>query len=48
MQAVFSYGGAMIFPEFLSESRRPRDFLKGMWAAQLFIYVMYMVYGLFM
>lgn len=48
MQAVFSYGGAMVFPEFMSESRRPRDFLKGMWAAQAFIYVVYMVYGLFM
>lgn len=47
MQAVFSYGGAMIFPEFMSEMRRPRDFLKGMWAAQTFIYVVYMVYGLF-
>ena len=47
MQAVFSYGGAMIFPEFMNEMRRPRDFLKGMWAAQMFIYVVYMVYGLF-
>ena len=43
MQAVFSYGGAMVFPEFMSEMRRPRDFLKGMWAAQAFIYVVYMV-----
>jgi len=48
MQAVFSYGGAMIFPEFMNEMRRPRDFLKGMWAAQAFIYVVYMVYGLFL
>jgi amino acid permease len=48
MQAVFSYGGAMIFPEFLSEMKRPRDFLKGMWAAQIFIYVVYMFYGLFL
>ncbi|TVY37033.1 N amino acid transport system protein [Lachnellula subtilissima] len=48
MQAVFSYGGAMIFPEFMSEMRYPRDFLKGMWAAQSFIYIIYMFYGLFM
>lgn len=48
MQAVFSYGGAMVFPEFMSEMRRPRDFLKGMWAAQIFIYVVYMFYGLFL
>lgn len=48
MQAVYSYGGCMIFPEFMAESRRPRDFLKGMWSAQAFIYVCYMLYGLFM
>lgn len=48
MQAVFAYGGAMIFPEFMSEMRYPRDFLKGMWAAQTFIYIVYMFYGLFM
>lgn len=48
MQAVYSYGGSMIFPEFMAEMRRPRDFLKGMWGAQLFIYLCYMFYGLFM
>jgi len=48
MQAVYSFGGSMIFPEFMAELRRPRDFLKGMWGAQLFIYLWYMFYGLFM
>ena len=48
MQAIFAYGGSMIFPEFMAEMRRPRDFLKGMWAAQVFIYICYMLYGLFM
>ncbi|KAF5134665.1 N amino acid transport system protein [Metarhizium anisopliae] len=48
MQAVYSYGGSMIFPEFMAEMKRPRDFLKGMWSAQLFIYICYMLYGLFM
>lgn len=48
MQAVYAYGGAMIFTEFMSEMKRPRDFLKGMWSAQFFIYVCYMIYGLFM
>jgi amino acid permease len=48
MQAIFAYGGAMIFPEFMSEMKRPRDFLKAMWCAQAFIYVCYMFYGLFM
>lgn len=47
MQAVYAYGGAMIFPEFMAEMRRPRDFLKGMWGAQIFIYICYMFYGLF-
>lgn len=48
MQAVYAYGGAMIFTEFMSEMRYPRDFIKGMWSAQLFIYICYMLYGLFM
>ena len=48
MQAVYSYGGAMLFPEFMSEMKRPFDFLKGMWGAQFFIFVCYMLYGLFM
>lgn len=48
MQAVYSFGGNMIFPEFMAEIRRPNDFLKGMWGAQLFIYLCYMLYGLYM
>ena len=28
MSAVFSYGGSMVFPEFMSEMKHPRDFLK--------------------
>lgn len=47
MNAVFAYGGAMVFPEFMAEMKHPRDFLKGMWSAQLFIYICYMLYGLF-
>lgn len=48
MQAVYSYGGSLIFPEIMAEIRRPKDFLTGMWGAQLFIYICYMFYGLFM
>ncbi|KAJ6442469.1 short-chain dehydrogenase/reductase 2 [Purpureocillium lavendulum] len=48
MQAVFAFGGAMIFPEFMAEMRRPKDFLTAMWTAQAFIYGCYMLYGLFM
>ncbi len=34
MQAVYAYGGAMLFTEFMSEMKRPRDFWKGMICAQ--------------
>lgn len=47
MQAVYAYGGAMLFIEFMSEMRRPRDFWKGMICAQIFIYVVYIFYGCF-
>ena len=46
MQIVYSYGGAMLFIEFMAEMRRPRDFWKGMVIAQLFIFVVYMLFGL--
>jgi hypothetical protein len=48
MNAVFAYGGAMVFPEFMAEMKRPADFLKAMWFSQAFIYLWYMFYGLFM
>jgi len=44
---VFAYGGAMIFPEMMAEMRRPMDFYKGMALAQLLIFVVYMMYGVF-
>ncbi|CZS88641.1 related to neutral amino acid permease [Rhynchosporium graminicola] len=47
MQAVYAYGGAMVFVEFMSEMRRPRDFWKGMICAQVFIYIVYVFYGCF-
>ncbi|KAK0642885.1 transmembrane amino acid transporter protein [Cercophora newfieldiana] len=47
MQAIFAYGGSMIFPEFMAEIKRPKDFLTAMWAAQAFIYFWYMFYSLF-
>nr|CBX33324.1 oligopeptide transporter protein [uncultured eukaryote] len=47
MNMVFAYGGAMIFPELMSEMRRPMDFWKGMACAQLLIFVAYLLYGLF-
>jgi len=47
MNMVFAYGGAMIFPEFLTEMRRPMDFWKGMVCAQLLICIAYLMYGAF-
>ncbi|KAI9566624.1 transmembrane amino acid transporter protein-domain-containing protein [Boletus coccyginus] len=47
MQIVFSYGGAMIFVEFMAEMRRPMDFWKAMACAQMFISIVYMFFGLF-
>ena len=47
MIAVFAYGGATVFTEFMAEMKRPFDFWKGMIFAQLFIYFFYMFFGLF-
>jgi hypothetical protein len=46
-QAVYSYGGAMLFISFLAEMRHPWDFWKGILCADIFIYVVYMFFGLF-
>jgi hypothetical protein len=46
-QAVYSYGGAMLFISFLAEMRHPWDFWKGVLCADIFIYVVYLFFGLF-
>ncbi len=46
-QAVYSYGGCMIFVAFLAEMRHPNDFWKSLLVAETFIYVVYMVFGLY-
>ncbi|CAH2353037.1 hypothetical protein CLIB1423_09S01398 [[Candida] railenensis] len=46
MNIVYAYGGAMVFIEFMSEMKRPRDFIKGMACAQLFIFTVYLLYGM--
>ncbi|KAF7953859.1 uncharacterized protein EAE97_001258 [Botrytis byssoidea] len=46
-QAVYSYGGAMLFVAFLAEMRHPMDFWKGLICADLFIYLVYMFFGIF-
>ncbi|KAL8732398.1 MAG: hypothetical protein Q9166_002796 [cf. Caloplaca sp. 2 TL-2023] len=45
MQAVYSYGGALLFVEFMAEMKRPYDFWKGMVFAQTFIFACYMIFG---
>jgi len=47
MQMVYAYGGAMIFPEFMAEMKRPMDFWKAMICAQLLISTVYMMYGIY-
>ena len=45
MSGVFAYGGAQLFIEIMAEMRRPWDFIKSMWAAQFFIWSVYLIYG---
>lgn len=44
---IYSYGGAMLFFNLLAEMRNPWDFWKGMICADVFIYIVYMFFGLF-
>ncbi|CAG8978706.1 hypothetical protein HYALB_00004689 [Hymenoscyphus albidus] len=46
-QAIYSYGGAMLFPAFLAEMRHPFDLWKGLLLADLCIYIVYLFFGLF-
>jgi len=46
-QAIYSYGGAMLFVAFMSEMRHPWDFWKGLLCADIFIYCVYMFFGIF-
>jgi hypothetical protein len=46
-QAVYSYGGAMLFVSFMAEMRHPWDFWKGLLCADIFIYICYMFFGIF-
>jgi hypothetical protein len=47
MQAVFSYGGAMLYCEFMSEMRRPYDFWKALLIAEAFIFGVYVLFGVY-
>ena len=43
---IYAYGGAMLFFNLLAEMRNPWDFWKGMLVADIFIYAVYMFFGL--
>ena len=46
-QAVYSYGGAMLFISFMAEMRHPWDFWKSLLCANIFIYMCYIFFGIF-
>lgn len=46
-QAVYSYGGCMLFVAFMAEMRHPWDFWKGLILATAFIYSVYIFFGIF-
>jgi hypothetical protein len=46
MQIVYAYGGAMLYCEFMSEMRRPFDFIKAQLCAEIFIFICYLIFGL--
>lgn len=46
MQGVYSYGGATLFNELMSEMRRPHDFWKGLICAEFFIISVYLIMGM--
>ncbi|OBR11308.1 transmembrane amino acid transporter [Colletotrichum higginsianum IMI 349063] len=46
-QAVYSYGGCLIFAAFMAEMRHPMDFWKALLCGEAFIYACYLVFGLY-
>ncbi|TDZ48261.1 N amino acid transport system protein [Colletotrichum trifolii] len=46
-QAVYSYGGCLIFAAFMSEMRHPMDFWKALLCGEVFIYSVYLTFGLY-
>ncbi|KAF8722745.1 hypothetical protein AX14_009564 [Amanita brunnescens Koide BX004] len=47
MNMVLAYAGAMIFPEIMTEMRRPMDFWKCFVLTQIFVVIIYLIYGCF-
>ncbi|KAK2033025.1 transmembrane amino acid transporter [Colletotrichum zoysiae] len=47
-QAVYSYGGCLVFAAFMAEMRHPMDFWKALLCGEVFIYLCYLIFGLYM
>ncbi|KAI1370835.1 transmembrane amino acid transporter protein-domain-containing protein [Hypoxylon crocopeplum] len=45
--AVYAYGGALLFAALMAEMRHPMDFWKSLLIAEIFIYGMYIFFGIF-
>ncbi|KAI1073574.1 transmembrane amino acid transporter protein-domain-containing protein [Whalleya microplaca] len=45
--AVYAYGGALLFAALLAEMRHPMDFWKSLLIAEIFIYSIYVFFGIF-
>jgi hypothetical protein len=46
-QAAYAYGGATLFVSFMAEMRHPWDFWMALLFANLFVYLCYMFFGIF-
>ncbi|KAI6083188.1 transmembrane amino acid transporter protein-domain-containing protein [Hypoxylon rubiginosum] len=46
--AVYAYGGALLFAALMAEMRHPMDFWKSLLIAEIFIYGIYIFFGVFM
>lgn len=44
---VYAYAGALLFVAFMAEMRNPMDFWKGLFCAQAFICVVYLLFGVY-
>lgn len=46
-QAVLAYSGCLVFVQFMAEMRHPMDFWKAIMCAQVFIWAIYLFFGIY-
>jgi hypothetical protein len=46
-QCVYAFAGAILFFNFLAEMRNPWDFWKGLVCAQVFLFLFYIMFGIY-